>query len=217
MLRPRGFLASVECYEGPGLDLHVLLWELAAGGLQAASALGHRRLLTVVQLLQAGVSVEEEPHASPSAASATLCWRLTASLRVFLRAGQMLSVQRLQIEARLSGFPHRQNLKEKTSWFHCRGSLKSTGKSWSWSSSWTRTRTRTRTRLVPWRRSLCGSWNKAEEQKPDSGQPCGGGRAGGAAGCSGAPQRWTPHRWSPGKQTTPPPLTPGSPTGSDEL
>lgn len=39
------------------MDLHVLLWQLAAGGLQAASALGHRRLLTVVQLLQAGVSV----------------------------------------------------------------------------------------------------------------------------------------------------------------
>lgn len=44
------------------MDLHVLLRQLAVGRLQAASALGHRRLLTVVQLLQSGVPVGEEPH-----------------------------------------------------------------------------------------------------------------------------------------------------------
>lgn len=49
---------------GPRVYLHVLLRQLAVGRLQAASALGHRRLLTVVQLLQSGVPGKEEPHGS---------------------------------------------------------------------------------------------------------------------------------------------------------
>lgn len=80
------------------MDLHVLLWQLAVGGLQAASALGHRRLLTVVQPLQSGVPVEEEPRGSASATVATPPSATQEVIsQVFVGAAQLLLVQHLQI------------------------------------------------------------------------------------------------------------------------